>query len=116
MVPFYDNKEDKEMIHLTHFLKTLVNVADIRPCLSSKFMLPELRKNKILEKIEGVIDQRVEEVDDDFFLENNFLNVNFYYFIFYRQIIILKSEERQCQNELLKKYSQKVLIVVKSIL
>jgi len=68
MVPYFDNKDDKEMIYLTHYLKTLVDKDDIRPFLEQTFFLSKLRKNNILERIEGVIDQRFEEVDDDFFL------------------------------------------------
>ncbi|CAI2382456.1 unnamed protein product [Moneuplotes crassus] len=70
MVPFYDSSEDREMIHLLHYLQKISKAHDVRPILEKTFLLPKLRKNTILESIEGVIEQRVEEVDDDFFLEN----------------------------------------------
>mmetsp|Transcript_22778 Transcript_22778/g.20251 ORF Transcript_22778/g.20251 Transcript_22778/m.20251 type:complete len:125 (+) Transcript_22778:139-513(+) len=75
MVPFIDNKEDLEMIYLTHFLKELVTIEDVRPVLSKTFKLPQLRKKEILLQIDGVIEQYFEEVDDDFFLEDTFQNI-----------------------------------------
>lgn len=68
MVPFIDMKDDREMIHLTHYLKQIAHVPDVRPKLAEKFMLAKLRKHEVLEKIDGVLEQGVEEVDDDFFL------------------------------------------------
>jgi hypothetical protein len=67
MVPFFNSKEDKEMVHLFHYLKTLVDVDDVRPELAKKFNLTQLREPSILEKIEGIIEIEVEDVDDDFF-------------------------------------------------
>ncbi|CAI2382939.1 unnamed protein product [Moneuplotes crassus] len=70
MVPFFKNTEDLEMIHILHFLKEIAEVHDVRPIFEKTFMLPKLRRNSMLERIEGVIEQCVEEVDDDFFLED----------------------------------------------
>ena len=76
MVPFYDSREDKEMIHLLHYLQEISDIHDVRPVLEKTFLLTKLRKKSILESIEGVIEQRVEEVDDDFFLENQIHTVS----------------------------------------
>lgn len=68
MVPFINRKDDREMIYLTQYLKQISHVSDVRPKLSEKFMLTKLRKHEVLEKIDGVIEQGIEEVGDDFFL------------------------------------------------
>ena len=69
------------MVHIYHFLKDLVSVDDIRPILATTFRLPELRKPKILDKIEGVIEVHTEDISDEDLLllqgkceENRFQN------------------------------------------
>ena len=57
MVPFYKNEEDREMIHIMHYLKEIAQVPDVRPIFEKTFLLPKLRKNSLLESIEGVIEQ-----------------------------------------------------------
>jgi len=70
MVPFYDNKEDKEMIHILHYLENFVDINDIRPVLSETFQLSKLRVPHILEKVEGVIEYEIQDVsDEDLILE-----------------------------------------------
>lgn len=69
MVPYYNNPSDREMIHILHLLKQISSVPDVRPIFEKMFWLPQLRQNEILESIEGVIEQRYEEISDDFFLE-----------------------------------------------
>ena len=71
IIPFINNKEDKEFIHLLHFLKKIVDVEDVRPILSQTYNLKHLRQPQILQKIEGVVEYEVEDIDDDFFCENN---------------------------------------------
>jgi hypothetical protein len=65
MLPFYDNKDDTEMVHLLHFLKTIKDEEDVRPILSNTFHLSKLREPHILEKIEGVIEYEVQQVTDE---------------------------------------------------
>ena len=36
-IPFYENKQDRELKELTDFLLTLLNVPDIRPHLKEHF-------------------------------------------------------------------------------
>lgn len=76
MVPFYDNKEDKEMVHLLHYLKNLVDVEDVRPTLEKTFNLPHLRDPAVLEKVDGVIEQICEDISDEdlLFLESSSRN------------------------------------------
>lgn len=65
MLPFYNNKDDKEMIHLLHFLKSLTDEEDVRTILSNTFHLSKLREPHILEKIEGVVEYEVQQVTDE---------------------------------------------------
>lgn len=65
MVPFYNDKNDREMIYLTHYLKGLVNLQDMRPMLKSTFWIEKLINPVILEEIEGVIEYVIEEIEED---------------------------------------------------
>lgn len=65
MVPFYNDKKDREMIYLTHYLKELVGLKDIRPIIESTFWIDKLMNQDILEAIEGVIEYAIEEIEED---------------------------------------------------
>ncbi|CAI2375341.1 unnamed protein product [Moneuplotes crassus] len=70
MLPFFNDKKDKEMIYLAHYLKELYKQDDLRPMIENTFWIRRLTNNQILEAIEGVIEYAIEEVeeyvDDDF--------------------------------------------------
>jgi len=64
MLPFYDYKNDRDMIHTTHFLQTLSYEYDVRPLIRDTFWIEKLRQNEIIEAIEGVIEYAIEEIED----------------------------------------------------
>lgn len=73
MVPFYNNMDDREMVHLLHFLEQLKDVEDVRPILHKTFNLPDLRDPSILSKIDGVIEVECQDITDEelMMLENS---------------------------------------------
>lgn len=64
MLPFYEDKSDRDMIYLTHYLKKLAQQYDVRPTIRDTFWINKLKNPKILEAIEGVIEYAIEEVED----------------------------------------------------
>ena len=70
IIPFIDDKNDRELVHLYYFLKRIARIDDFRPILMNTFNLSQLRIPKNLEKIEGVIEYQIEDVSDDFFFNN----------------------------------------------
>ncbi len=46
VIPYYDNKEDLELLHLTNYLKTIYNCKDIREPNRNTFKLHLLAQNK----------------------------------------------------------------------
>lgn len=65
IVSFTTNKNDRELVHVLHFLKTLVDVEDVRPVLAETFRLSQLRIPRILNKVDGVIEYCVEDISDE---------------------------------------------------
>jgi len=70
MLPYFNNKEDTDMIYLTHYLFKLYQEDDVRHMIKQTFWIEKLKNEQILEAIEGVIEYAIEEVeenvDDDF--------------------------------------------------
>lgn len=64
ILPFYDNKNDNELIHLTHFLKRISDIDDIRTLLSETFWMTKFIDSQICDTVGGVIEYTVEELDD----------------------------------------------------
>mmetsp|Transcript_20597 Transcript_20597/g.23797 ORF Transcript_20597/g.23797 Transcript_20597/m.23797 type:complete len:239 (+) Transcript_20597:2520-3236(+) len=65
MLPFYDDKNDRDMIFVTHLLKNLSKQHDVRPMIRDIFWINKLKNPKICEAIEGVIEYAIEEVIED---------------------------------------------------
>lgn len=64
MLPFYEDKDDRDMIYVTHYLKTLSQQYDVRPMIRNTFWINKLKDPMICEAIEGVIEYAIEEVED----------------------------------------------------
>ena len=67
MLPFYDDKDDKEMIYVAHLLQLLSLQYDVRPKLRDTFWINKLKNPKIWETIEGVIEYAIEEIEENDF-------------------------------------------------
>lgn len=65
ILPFYDDKEDRELIHLYFYLKELARIDDVRPVISKTFVLEKLLQDRISELIEGIIEYSVQELTDE---------------------------------------------------
>lgn len=65
MLPFYDDKSDIDMIHITYYMKNLATKHDVRPTIKDTFWIEKLKNPKICNAIEGVIEYAIEEVEDD---------------------------------------------------
>ena len=65
MLPFYDDKDDKDMIYVVHLLKLLSIQYDVRPKIRDTFWINKLKNPKIWETIEGVIEYAVEEIEEN---------------------------------------------------
>jgi hypothetical protein len=91
MLPFYDDKEDREMIYITHYLQSLYAEYDVRPKIRNTFWINRLKDPLICEAIEGVIEYAIEEIeenlDDDIILDDHL-----------RTKRISKSQEREISN------------------
>ena len=75
ILPFYTDKQDKEMIHLYYFLLKLTKYEDVRPVLAKTFVLEKLLQERISELIEGIIEYSVQEMtDEDILLFDKFLS------------------------------------------
>lgn len=64
MLPFYDDKNDRDMIYVTHLLKELASQSDVRPMIRDRFWINKLKEPLIWEAIEGVIEYAIEEIED----------------------------------------------------
>lgn len=64
MLPFYEDKDDRDMIYVTHYLKTLSQQYDVRLMIKNTFWINKLKDPMIWEAIEGVIEYAIEEVED----------------------------------------------------
>lgn len=64
MLPFFDDKEDRELVHLLHFLNRLSPEPDVRPLISSTYMLHHVHSPGFSEAIDGVIEYTILEVDE----------------------------------------------------
>ncbi|CAI2379116.1 unnamed protein product [Moneuplotes crassus] len=67
ILPFYDRKDDLEMVYLTYFLKRIAKENDIRIKLTESFWLETLKIPEICDSITGVIEYAVEEISEDCF-------------------------------------------------
>ena len=65
ILPFYSDKQDKEMIHLYHYLKRLADHDDVRPVIAKTFVLDKLLQERISELIDGIIEYSVQEMTDE---------------------------------------------------
>ena len=45
IIPFYDNYEDKELLKLTNYLKTLANSSDFRTSINNTFKHDKITEN-----------------------------------------------------------------------
>ena len=64
MLPFFEDKADREMIHLYHYLVRLACVQDVRPVIRETFCLA-IEEPGFYDTIEGVVEYCVEEVIED---------------------------------------------------
>jgi hypothetical protein len=64
MLPYYNRKDDKEMIYLYYFLKRIHSEPDLRSKLVDTFWLQKLRIPEVCDSISGVIEYIIEEVSD----------------------------------------------------
>ena len=67
MLPFYHNKKDTELIHLTHFMKKLTHKEDIRPVLNEFFWIEKLYNPIVRETIGEYVEIEIKELDDQEF-------------------------------------------------
>ena len=65
ILPFYNDKQDKELIHMYYFLKKLATFDDVRPVIANTFFLEKLLVDNICELIEGIIEYSVQEMTDE---------------------------------------------------
>lgn len=65
MMPFYSDKDDIEMIHLTKYLERLSHFDDIRPQISATFQIEEMKNPKLVEIVEGIVEYRTEEMSEE---------------------------------------------------
>ncbi|CAI2384167.1 unnamed protein product [Moneuplotes crassus] len=64
ILPFYDNKQDNELLHLAQYLKRLANKYDIRPMLRETFWLEMLYHPKVVDTIGEYVEISIKEIDD----------------------------------------------------
>lgn len=64
MLPYYDRKDDKEMIYLYYFLMRIHSEPDLRTKLLDTFWLHKLQIPEVCDSVSGVIEYVVEEVPD----------------------------------------------------
>lgn len=64
ILPFYSNKNDMELVHLTHFLIRISQESDVRFILKRTYWLELLYQQQIRETIGGDVEYTVQEIDD----------------------------------------------------
>ena len=65
MLPFFDDKEDREMIHLMYYLKRLVGQDDLKAMVQDTYQLHHVKSEGFCEAIEGVIEYTILEVNEE---------------------------------------------------
>ena len=51
MLPFYNNKNDKELLHLQNYLKTMTDVKDVREVVKKTFKFSSYSTYDTLDKL-----------------------------------------------------------------
>ena len=75
ILPFYNDKQDKELIHMFYYLRQLATCEDVRPTLENTFVLRKLLCDNISKLIEGIVEYSVQEMtDEDMLLFDNFFS------------------------------------------
>ena len=73
ILPFYDDKDDLEMVHLYWFLVELHQCDDVRNILKCRFMMRKFLRSEIANMIPDVVEYAVQEISDEEmkFIENS---------------------------------------------
>lgn len=64
MLPFFDDTDDREMIHLFHFLMSIRNAPDLRVPLARTFQMCNVSEPGFCEAIEGVVEYTILEIEE----------------------------------------------------
>lgn len=65
IIPFYNNKEDEELLHLINYISTLSYFNDLREQNAKAFQLKELENADITDYLEYFFGDKKNEQDDN---------------------------------------------------
>ena len=64
MLPFFHDRTDTELIHLTHFLKKLSHQNDVRQTLKNTFWLNKLKRKEISDNVLFDVECNYDELEE----------------------------------------------------
>ena len=64
MLPFFHDRTDTELIHLTHFLKKLSLQNDVRKTLKNTFWLNKLKRKEISDNVLFDVECNYDELEE----------------------------------------------------
>ena len=64
MLPFFHDRTDTELIHLTHFLKKLSQQNDVRHTLKNTFWLNKLKRKEISHNVLFDVECNYDELEE----------------------------------------------------